>query len=253
MVSFVPQGRMGNFYMIAFTVYAYCKKHRLEFSVPSETSSDVWSPLYARHLISPNYIHPFHADIHINETQHCFQELPFEEHWRNLNIQFCGYFQTEKYFADYREDILNNFRFQWELKEGWTSLHIRLTDYKIHSNLHHNISDEYIKNALYYLLGKGFYKVLVFSDEIEEAKQRVNRINYPDFQFEYSVGQNEETDLYLGSCCQNNIIAASTFSWMQAWLGRNEDKIVIAPKTWFEGANKRHAEYDIIPKRWIKM
>lgn len=253
LVSFVPQGRMGNFYMTAFTVYAYCRRHGLEFSVPSVTSSEKWSPIYAKHLIHPEYRHPFYAHVHLKETEHCYIELPFKEEWRLCNVLCDGYFQSEKYFLDFREDILKDFKFKWELYDDCVSLHIRLTDYVLHKNLHHNISDEYLANAIQFFADMGFKKFMVFSDEINVAKERVNDIVYPNMEFIYSEGKDEETDLYLGSCCRHNIIAASTFSWFQAWLGRNEDKIVIAPKTWFEGANKRHAEYDIIPERWIKM
>jgi hypothetical protein len=253
MVSFVPQGRMANFLFTCATVYAYCKEHGLEFSVPSQTSSDYWSPIYCRHLIHPKYRHPFHAEISINEAKHSYQYLPFEEHWRNSNILFQGYFQTEQYFYKYRDEILNDFGFDWELREGWTSIHLRLTDYKLHSDRHHNVSDEYIANAIAYMNERGFNKFIVFSDEIDEAKIRINTSVYSENVFEYSEGQTPEADMYLGSCCQNNIIAASTFSWWQAWLGRNEDKIVIAPKVWFEYNNRHLDDSEIVPERWVKL
>ena len=59
-------------------------------------------------------------------------------------------------------------------------------------------------------------------------------------------------DLYIMSQCKNNIIANSTFSWWAAWLNKNENKKVIAPKTWF-GPKINHNTSDLIPNNWEKI
>ncbi len=76
---------------------------------------------------------------------------------------------------------------------------------------------------------------LVFSDDVEWC------VNNFDFIEKKTFIRNEKDyeDLYLMSMCNNNIIANSTFSWWGAWLNKNQDKIVIAPKTWF-GSNYSH-------------
>ena len=58
-------------------------------------------------------------------------------------------------------------------------------------------------------------------------------------------------DLRLMSQCKHHIIANSSFSWWGAWLGRNDKKIIIAPKKWFNDPG--FETKDLIPRSWMKM
>lgn len=59
-------------------------------------------------------------------------------------------------------------------------------------------------------------------------------------------------DLWIMSHCKNGIMANSSFGWWAGWLGDTQkDRIVIAPKKWFDKANVD--ERDIIPERWTKI
>jgi len=248
-------GRCGNSLFMYATMIGYAKRHGLEYHFPQQTNDEIWNPLYFTDLLLPEWKEG-HEDILINEVWNAeqqYQDIPYHENWKGKQIVLNGYWQTEKYFIDYREKVLKTFNLHWELKEGWVSLHRRYGDYVKYADIHHNITDDYIRMAIDYFVEKGFNNFLVFSDDIPQVKATVNQHIYPQANFEYSEGKTEMEDMVLGSCCQHNIIAASSFSWWQSWLGQNEDKIVIAPVKWFEEKNKHLTTKDLIPDRWIKM
>ena len=90
------------------------------------------------------------------------------------------------------------------------------------------------------------YKFLVFSDDIEWCKQVF------DDDFNFIEGEEDYVDLLLMARCKHNIIANSSFSWWGAWLNRNNNKRVIAPKKWF-GSVANLDSKDLLPKGWITL
>lgn len=57
------------------------------------------------------------------------KELPFKEEWRDKNICIEGYRQTEKYFKEYRNEILYALDFPYTKKEGYVGIHCRFGDW----------------------------------------------------------------------------------------------------------------------------
>lgn len=178
-----------------------------------------------------------------------------------------GYWQSPKYFDSIASLIRKEFSFHKPLddrnieiaslikRDNSVSLHIRRTDFKnTKSNITHGIcSLDYFDKAIKFISTKirdpHFF---VFSDDINWAKENLKL----PYQLTFISGNNGDKsyiDLQLMSLCKHNIIANSSFSWWGAWLNSNENKIVIAPKTWFFNETLNNQTNDLIPEEWIRM
>lgn len=164
-----------------------------------------------------------------------------------------GYFQSERYFSDYRNQIIKTFNFdhvagnmlnKYNLSpdNNNISLHIRRGDY-LNLSEYHNILDlEYYYKAIDKI---GSYdKIYIFSDDIEWCSDKFQNhdcifVSEPDIE-----------SLFLMSISKHNIIANSSFSWWGAWLNTNQDKRVIAPKKWFGEKNNHIRTTDIYCGDW---
>ena len=113
---------------------------------------------------------------------------------------------------------------------------------------------EYYEEALKHLPDD--MVVLVFSDSIDWVKEQ------PFFQHDrFMFSEPEDTyddgalvpymDLCIMSLCDHAIIANSSMSWWGAWLQKNKNKKVIAPKMWFGSAYQFHDTKDLYPKDCI--
>jgi hypothetical protein len=180
------------------------------------------------------------------------------------NIFLEGYFQSEIYFNKYRDEFLKDFKLLSPLKieskkmleilkkRNSVSLHFRRGDYLLKQNEIHNVDKStYYKEAVEYIESKIQNPVyFVFSDDMDWVKKNFKsdkKIFYVDFN---DAATNYE-DLILMSSCKHNIITNSSFSWWGAWLNTNEEKIVVAPKKWFNGNELDYS--DIVPKQWYKI
>lgn len=245
MVTFPPAGRMGNYLFEASCVVAYSLKHNLDFTMPKSTNSDYWNPLYLKHLQNPNF-NPNLPEIRIPERGHEYQEIPFEESWRDNNIIIEGYRQSYKYIDAYRSEILYLFDFPYEKKENVVSCHVRRGDYLILKDKHPYYGKEWYEEAMRQFPG---YRFKFFSDDITWCRENFMSREYCEF----STNSNEVDDLAEMSCCEHNIMSSSTFGWWGSWLNRNENKKIITPKEWFMPGFGGLNTDDIIPPEWIKL
>lgn len=171
---------------------------------------------------------------------------------------FDGFFQSEKYFIDVKRQIQDSFDTdvidlsKYEINfERVCSIHIRRGDYLKFSDNHPLMTREYYINAVK-ILSKKIDHVLVFSDDVDWCKNNFSKNDF-NKNVVYSKESKDYLEISLMSKCAHNVIANSSFSWWGAWLNKNSDKVVIAPKTWF-GKNLEHLTTDdLIPQDWIKI
>lgn len=154
-----------------------------------------------------------------------------------------GYFQTEKYFSNIREKLLQVFSFKSEIQkialDYWdkeidlflngsipVSLHVRRGDYTLYPDHHPTCSKEYYDSAMN--IFSGDHKFIVFSDDIEWCKE-----NFKGDRFHHVDTGSPYSDLKIMTMCNHHINANSSFSWWGAWLNPKENKRVICPSRWF--------------------
>jgi hypothetical protein len=94
---------------------------------------------------------------------------------------------------------------------------------------------------------EGRPELFIFSDDMEWVKQNM-KFDMSVTYIEHNSSKNSYIDMQLMAMCKHNITANSSFSWWGAWLNRNENKVVVAPKNWF--ADKTIEILDLIPSGW---
>lgn len=175
-----------------------------------------------------------------------------------------GYFQSELYFKDIRNQVREAFTFQPVIFEKLSdcrkekifsyldqidgsvavSMHIRRGDYLTTSEVFGgNCTDAYYKSGIALIREKyPEAKFFVFSNDDEWTREWITE-NFPkDDSFVIVEGAPEEEgylDLYLMSRCKDHILANSSFSWWGAYLNPSKDKTVIAPARWFNNQDCR--------------
>lgn len=245
MVSVMQYGRRGNAYFQFATALAYGKRHNQNVILPEDSPYKLSGLVYGSRNETKNF-------SHYREPAHSYNEIPYFE-----NVLLDGYFQTERYFSDYRDYILECFSFPKHYNKGICSIHVRRGDYLLphHLDKHPVITPVYICGAIEEIIERtNIFKFHVYSDDIKWCKTFFgNDILFYDLDIQFSEGINDADDMYSMAQCEHHIISNSSFSWWSAWACGNKNKIVIAPKTWFGPGNSNLSDRDLCPESWIRL
>lgn len=162
-----------------------------------------------------------------------------------------------KIFFSFRQEVLykNESLFKKAntiLNCNSVSVHIRRTDYLFNGNEKFQgvCTEAYYKNAMEYFRTKIDNPIFyIFSDDIEWCKHTFtdSNIQFVDKDF-INYTNNAVEDLFLMSCCKNNIVANSTYSWWAGYFNKNPDKIVICPPQY----SLTDTSSEIFPESWIR-
>ncbi len=182
------------------------------------------------------------------------------------DVYLRGYWQSEKYFADIQDVIRREFTVKYEQdpqsKEiarmidstRAVSIHIRRGDYISDPRtrqVHGVCSLEYYQECARQIAEKVVQPhFFVFSDDPHWVTENL-RLEHPITFVTHNDVTKDYEDLRLMSMCQHHIVANSSFSWWGAWLNSSPDKIVFAPRKWFN--DPRYDTRDVIPPTWIKV
>ena len=278
-------GGLGNQLFQIFTTFAYCIRTNRKMVLPY---SDLLTVGKARitywntFLISLKKFTTFTNSTFTNDYLYFLQS--YNEPKFNYNpipnfsddsIKLVGYFQSYKYFEN-EKNILFDFigltkqqnSIREEFKElldnessNTISMHFRLGDYKDIQDCHPLMPYQYYESAILNIitardLSKQF-RILYFceKEDIDDVEKIIKMLrksyNFIEFK-KVDNGIPDWKQMLLMSCCQDNIIANSTFSWWGAYFNQNEDKLVCYPNKWF-GPKITNNTIDLFPKNWHKI
>lgn len=197
-----------------------------------------------------------------------FFDYPIQFFLQTKDLYLDSYFQSERFFRQHRKEILSEFSLKKQLmtndfkeifhqinqEQDNLSIHFRRGDYvkNKYANKYHGVLDlQYYNYAIKQIASrKKINTIYVFSDDVDWVKKNF-LLKDKEMVYISERGFNGPQEIILMSACKNNILANSSFSWWGAWLNKNEDKLVIAPKKWV--LNNSRVNKDIIPKSWIKI
>lgn len=197
---------------------------------------------------------------------------PHFEYWPGIErisapCHLYGYWQSEKYFSRYSDQIRKDFAFP-ALPDGEpkalaarikgcpnaVSVHIRRGDYISNPSalaFHGSPGAEYYRAALSRIRAEaGEATVFVFSDAPQWVRENFDSCGYAPEVVDLNLPQSPQHDMHLMALCRHHVIANSSFSWWGAWLGA-AGGLTIAPRRWFAAANVNTA--DIYPPAWIRL
>lgn len=177
-----------------------------------------------------------------------------------------GYWQSPRYFQEATAHIQNDLEIlgtvpspcQAMLEAIQSSqsicMHVRRGDYvssAITAKTHGTCSqDYYIQGITSLIKDMVSPRCFVFSDDPEWVRENVT-LPCSMTVVDINSGDEAHWDLFLMSACDHFLIANSSLSWWGAWLGRNINKRVIAPRNWFLDSDKDTR--DLIPQKWERI
>lgn len=236
MISFKDlghKGRIGNILFEGAAAIGLAVRNNDQYVFPPFKESSFFN---LKNCFSDNIKYTYRYE----EKRFAYDEIPYRP-----DMDISGYFQSYKYWEDCQDLIRYLFTSQTPISAipNSVAIHVRRGDYLTLGKCFNILPMSYYEQALSMIKAK---RVLVFSDDIKWCKA-----NFRGSEYTFIEGNEPCIDLILMSSVENNIIGNSSFSWWSAWLNKNPNKTVIAPKNWF-GADlsPTHDTKDLFYPTW---
>jgi hypothetical protein len=177
-----------------------------------------------------------------------------------------GYWQSEKYFSDCAATLRRELTASAPFDAAnaavaaridavtAVSLHVRRGDYVDDpktNRYHGTCSLDYYRRAIELITARvDSPHVFVFSDDSPWTRANL-RVEGPTTFVDANPADRGFRDMQLMSRCRHHVVANSSFSWWGAWLDPSPDKIVVAPKRWFNADDIDTR--DLVPATWVRL
>ena len=233
-----------------FERYKVRRNHLSEFKKlpPYAKKKDI--PFYERYQL-------FHKDLVVPRVikSICWRLNPYDyrekSKWYDENFAklskgyIIWYFQSERYFKKYEDEIRGIFKFSDKtetvvrkfIKErnidvkNSVAISVRRWDFGT-DGAHYLIPlDWYLEAYKKYFSGK---KILIFSDDIQWCKENFGSLKHEFLEIWFVDNLSAIDWLCLMSKFHYFIISNSTFSWWWAYLPKFSDKVVVRPDLEFD-------------------
>src|SRR5687768_12126059 len=116
-------GRLGNQCFQVSAAIAHAHKMATTWAIPRVTENMQYWPNYFAHTVPRGNMTMYSTPDVYNELRHCYDEIPAKAH-----LTINGYFQSEKYFLDAKEEIGNALKFHCK-HDSYIAIHVRRGDY----------------------------------------------------------------------------------------------------------------------------
>ncbi len=167
-----------------------------------------------------------------------------------------GYFQSEVFFAPYRERLREELRLVVPVSPSFTdlstriqdaaypvSIHLRRGDFSANPNtlaFHGICGPAYYTKAMQIIEGisKADPTYVVLSDDRTQAQALFGDL--PSVVFSETPPDKPWEDMLLKAQCRDHILANSSLGWWASWLNRSEKKTIVAPRRWVSAEAMRN-------------
>lgn len=159
------------------------------------------------------------------------------------NVIVYGFFQSEQYFRNIKQDICKAFDLSKELekvhypyieeieKRNTVCISIKV-EHNVDFPMYNVCDNSYWENAIEYMTQNVDNPLFfVCSDNVDYVKENLIDCTKYDVVCQ-AKGYSASMSLAAMSKCKHFIIGNTTFGWWAQYLADYEDKIVIAPKKW---------------------